>query len=34
MATTSDEMSERAESLPDLGTLLGVWAHHDDETYL
>jgi LmbE family N-acetylglucosaminyl deacetylase len=34
MATTSSEMNEHTESLPDLGTLLGVWAHPDDETYL
>lgn len=34
MATTSDKVSDRAGMLPDLGTVLGVWAHPDDETYL
>lgn len=34
MATTSDELKRSAGSLPDLGTVLGVWAHPDDETYL
>ncbi|HEV8421370.1 MAG TPA: PIG-L family deacetylase [Actinomycetota bacterium] len=27
-------MDDRHGSLPDLGTVLGVWAHPDDETYL
>jgi LmbE family N-acetylglucosaminyl deacetylase len=27
-------MKDHAESLPDLGAMLGVWAHPDDETYL
>jgi LmbE family N-acetylglucosaminyl deacetylase len=27
-------MHDRHGSLPDLGTVLGVWAHPDDETYL
>jgi LmbE family N-acetylglucosaminyl deacetylase len=27
-------MDDRHRSLPDLGTVLGVWAHPDDETYL
>jgi len=34
MATRSNEVSDQAGSLPDLGTVLGVWAHPDDETYL
>jgi LmbE family N-acetylglucosaminyl deacetylase len=34
MAARSDEMSDREGSLPDLGTVIGVWAHPDDETYL
>lgn len=27
-------MRDRAETLPELGSVLGVWAHPDDETYL
>jgi LmbE family N-acetylglucosaminyl deacetylase len=27
-------VSDRSGDLPDLGTVLGVWAHPDDETYL
>lgn len=34
MATISEETDDRERSLPDLGTVLGVWAHPDDETYL
>src|SRR6266540_5852515 len=34
MAATSDETIDGAGSLPELGNLLGVWAHPDDETYL
>lgn len=34
MTTRSDEISDRVGALPDLGTVLGVWAHPDDETYL
>ena len=27
-------MNDPHRALPDLGTVLGVWAHPDDETYL
>jgi LmbE family N-acetylglucosaminyl deacetylase len=30
----SEDPDRRGRSLPELGTILGVWAHPDDETYL